>query len=98
MQFPPRECNKHAETADPTQVSNPQKLTPSTGEAVCLSCHKNNPSQIGRIRSGHGKELLKQPMDTKALRMAVFAIAVGLMASHRLRPDHIRSGEHGDCR
>lgn len=46
---------KHAETADPAEIRNPRKLAPAAGEAICLSCHKNSPSQIGRVRSGHGK-------------------------------------------
>ena len=46
---------KHVETADPALVGNPKKASPKAGEATCLACHKNHPSQVGQVRSGHGR-------------------------------------------
>ena len=44
---------KHAETNEAKDIRNPAKLTPSEVDRTCLTCHKNQPAQTGRIRGGH---------------------------------------------
>ena len=46
---------KHAETGDAAEISNPKKVAPKSSEATCMGCHKNHPSQVGQVRSGHGR-------------------------------------------
>jgi DmsE family decaheme c-type cytochrome len=44
---------KHAESAEAKDIRNLAKLTPSEVDKTCLTCHKNQPTQTGRIRGGH---------------------------------------------
>ena len=44
---------KHAESAEAKDIRNLAKLSPSEVDKTCLTCHKNQPTQTGRIRSGH---------------------------------------------
>ena len=46
---------KHAESADPANIFNPKKGTPSQTDKTCLKCHTNQPSHVGRVMSGHGR-------------------------------------------
>ena len=46
---------KHAESADPAEIRNPAKLAPSETDKICLSCHLNQPTHIGRLQSSHAK-------------------------------------------
>ena len=47
---------KHAESADAKAIRNPSKLTAAATDRVCLSCHLNQPTHVGRLRSSHAKD------------------------------------------
>jgi DmsE family decaheme c-type cytochrome len=46
----------HAEAADPKLVRNPAKLTAAATDRVCLTCHLNQPTHVGRLQSSHAKD------------------------------------------
>jgi len=46
---------KHAESADPTLIRDPAKLAPAAIDRICLDCHLNQPTQVGRLESSHAK-------------------------------------------
>jgi DmsE family decaheme c-type cytochrome len=46
---------KHAESASAGDIVNPAKLPVAKADQTCLKCHLNQPTQIGRLRGGHGK-------------------------------------------
>ena len=46
---------KHAESADATLIRNPAKLAPAAIDKLCLDCHLNQPTQVGRLESSHAK-------------------------------------------
>ena len=47
---------KHAESADATSIRNPAKLTAAATDRVCLGCHLNQPTHVGRLQSSHAKD------------------------------------------
>jgi len=47
---------KHAESADASLIINPGKLTAAAADKICLTCHLNQPTQVGRLESGHLKD------------------------------------------
>lgn len=47
---------KHAESAAAADIRNPGKLTPAQSDRVCLTCHLNQPTHIGRLQSSHAKD------------------------------------------
>ena len=47
---------KHAESVDPKDIRNPAKLTAAATDRVCLSCHLNQPTHVGRLQSSHAKD------------------------------------------
>src|SRR6202451_3455395 len=44
---------KHAESANPALIRNPANLAAAAADKVCLTCHLNQPTQIGRLQSSH---------------------------------------------
>jgi DmsE family decaheme c-type cytochrome len=44
---------KHAESANPALIRNPATLAAAAADKICLTCHLNQPTQIGRIESSH---------------------------------------------
>jgi DmsE family decaheme c-type cytochrome len=44
---------KHAESANPALIRNPANLTSAAADKICLTCHLNQPTQIGRLESSH---------------------------------------------
>jgi DmsE family decaheme c-type cytochrome len=46
---------KHAESADPAEIRNPAKLAAAQTDKICLSCHLNQPTHVGRLQSSHAK-------------------------------------------
>jgi DmsE family decaheme c-type cytochrome len=46
---------KHAESADATLIRNPAKLAPAAIDKICLDCHLNQPTHVGRLESSHAK-------------------------------------------
>ena len=47
---------KHAESADASLIRNPAKLTAAAADRVCLNCHLNQPTHVGRLESSHMKD------------------------------------------
>jgi DmsE family decaheme c-type cytochrome len=47
---------KHAASADAADIRNPGKLGAAAIDRICLTCHVNQPTQIGRLQSSHAKD------------------------------------------
>ncbi len=47
--------SKHAESTSADDIRNPAKLAPRESERTCLQCHANQPTNVGRVQSGHGR-------------------------------------------
>jgi DmsE family decaheme c-type cytochrome len=47
--------SKHVETAAAPDIQNPAKLPASAADQTCMTCHRNRPSQAGRIESSHAR-------------------------------------------
>jgi len=47
---------KHAEAADAALIRNPAKLTAAATDRICLTCHLNTPTHVGRLQSSHAKD------------------------------------------
>ncbi len=48
--------SKHAESADIAEIRNPAKLTAAAADKLCLGCHLNQPTHVGRLESSHAKD------------------------------------------
>ncbi|MEO7144201.1 MAG: DmsE family decaheme c-type cytochrome [Bryobacteraceae bacterium] len=46
---------KHTESVDAADIRNPAKLAAVAADKICLSCHLNQPTQIGRLQSSHAR-------------------------------------------
>lgn len=44
---------KHAEAADPALIRDPANLAAAAADKICLTCHLNQPTQVGRLESSH---------------------------------------------
>jgi DmsE family decaheme c-type cytochrome len=49
---------KHADSTSADDIVNPLRLTASKADAICLSCHRNQPTQVGRLESGHARSAI----------------------------------------
>jgi DmsE family decaheme c-type cytochrome len=47
--------SKHAESMSAADIRNPAKMAPAAADKICLTCHLNQPTQVGRISSSHAK-------------------------------------------
>ena len=47
--------SKHAESASAADIRQPAKLKPAAADALCLTCHKNQSTHVGRLNSSHAK-------------------------------------------
>lgn len=47
---------KHAGSADAADIRNPGKLAAAAIDKLCLTCHVNQPTQIGRLQSSHARD------------------------------------------
>jgi len=47
--------SKHAESMNAADIRNPAKISPAAADKVCLTCHLNQPTHVGRITSSHAK-------------------------------------------
>jgi len=47
--------SKHAESMVAADIRNPAKIAPAAADKVCLTCHLNQPTHVGRITSSHAK-------------------------------------------
>lgn len=45
--------SKHADTLSASDIRNPTKLKPAETDRICLNCHLNQPTTVGRIESSH---------------------------------------------
>jgi DmsE family decaheme c-type cytochrome len=46
---------KHAESAAAEDIKNPSRLSTAAADKTCLTCHVNQPTNVGRVQGGHGK-------------------------------------------
>jgi DmsE family decaheme c-type cytochrome len=46
---------KHAESGDASLIRNPANLTAAATDQICLTCHLNQPTQVGRLESSHAR-------------------------------------------
>ncbi len=49
---------KHAGSADAADIRVPGKLGAAAIDKICLTCHINQPTQMGRLQSSHAKDLV----------------------------------------
>jgi DmsE family decaheme c-type cytochrome len=47
--------DKHAESADASLIRNPGKQTAAAADRVCMDCHLNQPTHVGRLESSHAR-------------------------------------------
>jgi DmsE family decaheme c-type cytochrome len=47
---------KHADTTEAANIRNPLKLTAAAADRICLTCHLNQPTNVGRLQSSHAKD------------------------------------------
>ena len=47
--------SKHVESTSAADIRNPAKLPVADADRGCLSCHLNQPTQVGRIQSSHAR-------------------------------------------
>jgi DmsE family decaheme c-type cytochrome len=47
--------SKHADSASAADIRNPAKLKPADTDKICLTCHLNQPTHVGRINSSHAR-------------------------------------------
>ena len=46
---------KHAESTSASDIVNPAKLNPAGVDKICLTCHLNEPTNVGRLESSHAR-------------------------------------------
>ena len=49
-------AQKHTETVSAEDIRNPSKITAVAADKVCLTCHLNQPTHIGRLESSHARD------------------------------------------
>jgi DmsE family decaheme c-type cytochrome len=49
-------AQKHTETVSAEDIRNPEKITAVASDKVCLTCHLNQPTHVGRIESSHARD------------------------------------------
>jgi DmsE family decaheme c-type cytochrome len=47
---------KHAESASADDIKQPAKLPAAAADKICLGCHLNEPTHVGRLQSSHAKD------------------------------------------
>jgi DmsE family decaheme c-type cytochrome len=48
-------AQKHTESASAEDIRNPAKLVAAATDKICLNCHLNQPTHIGRLQSSHAR-------------------------------------------
>ena len=48
-------ASKHVESVSAADIRQPAKLPPAEADRICLTCHQNQPTHVGRINSSHAK-------------------------------------------
>jgi DmsE family decaheme c-type cytochrome len=46
---------KHADSASAADIRQPAKLTAAAADKICMGCHLNTPTQVGRLQNSHAK-------------------------------------------
>ena len=49
-------AQKHTESASADDIRNPARLASAAADKICLSCHLNEPTHVGRLSSSHAKD------------------------------------------
>jgi len=49
-------AQKHTESASAADIRNPAKLVAAAADKICLTCHLNQPTHVGRLESSHAKD------------------------------------------
>ena len=49
-------AQKHTESVSAADIRNPAKLTAVAADKLCLTCHLNEPTHIGRLESSHARD------------------------------------------
>src|ERR1700722_16215171 len=49
-------AQKHTESASADDIRQPAKLTAAAADQICLGCHLNQPTNVGRLQSSHAKD------------------------------------------
>ena len=49
-------AQKHIESTLATDIRNPGKLTAALADKICMTCHLNQPTHVGRLQSSHAKD------------------------------------------
>jgi DmsE family decaheme c-type cytochrome len=47
--------SKHGDSMNAADIRNPFKMKPADADKVCLGCHLNQPTHVGRINSSHAR-------------------------------------------
>jgi len=47
--------SKHADSMSAADIRNPAKIAPAQADKVCLTCHLNQPTHVGRITNSHAR-------------------------------------------
>ncbi len=48
-------AQKHTESASAEDIRNPLKLAAQAADKICMSCHLNQPTHVGRLQSSHAR-------------------------------------------
>ena len=48
-------ATKHTETASAEEIRQPAKLPVARADQICLTCHQNQPTHVGRIHGSHAR-------------------------------------------
>ena len=48
-------AQKHTESASAEDIRNPSKLAALAADKICLACHLNQPTHVGRLQSSHAR-------------------------------------------
>ncbi len=73
--------SKHAESMNAADIRQPAKLTAAAADRICLSCHLNQPTHVGRINGSHAKNQVS---------------CVGCHAIHKNGPDGLVARKPAD--
>jgi len=46
---------KHADSASAADIRQPAKLTAAAADKICMGCHLNTPTQVGRLQNSHAR-------------------------------------------
>src|SRR5258706_4424771 len=49
-------AQKHTESVSAEDIRNPSKLVAAEVDKLCLTCHLNQPTHVGRLQSSHAKD------------------------------------------